>query len=160
MKLQMGKGRRGITPCGGCSTVELPPHRGSRSDSNRHHAIIHNFGPSNRKRARKRPWNCPACCLYTAADYSAGRNRTATAGLSRTHDLRPAKKPTDKKRTGNERALTTELPRHLEPKAGFEPATTRLGGDNPILRPVENSSLPFVIFMAIAFGVFIFTLCP
>jgi hypothetical protein len=24
IKLQMGKGRRGITPCGGCSTVELP----------------------------------------------------------------------------------------------------------------------------------------
>ena len=26
MKLQMGKGRRGITPCGGCSTIELLPH--------------------------------------------------------------------------------------------------------------------------------------
>ena len=25
------------------------------------------------------------------------------------------------------------------PKAGVEPATTRLGGDNPILRPVENA---------------------
>src|ERR1017187_9779047 len=24
IKLQMGKVRRGITPCGGCSTVELP----------------------------------------------------------------------------------------------------------------------------------------
>ena len=34
---------------------------------------------------------------------------------------------------------TTELLRHLEPKAGLEPATTRLGGDNPILRPVENA---------------------
>ena len=34
---------------------------------------------------------------------------------------------------------TTELLRRLEPKAGFEPATTRLGGDNPILRPVENA---------------------
>src|SRR5436309_1539782 len=30
-----------------------------------------------------------------------------------------------------------ELLRHLEPEAGLEPATTRLGGDNPILRPVE-----------------------
>src|SRR4030095_7547331 len=27
--------------------------------------------------------------------------------------------------------------RRLEPEAGLEPATTRLGGDNPILRPVE-----------------------
>ena len=26
MKLQMGKGRRGITPRGGCSTIELLPH--------------------------------------------------------------------------------------------------------------------------------------
>jgi len=25
MKLQMGKGRLGITPCGGCSTIELLP---------------------------------------------------------------------------------------------------------------------------------------
>ena len=25
----------------------------------------------------------------------------------------------------------------MEPKAGLEPATTRLTGDNPILRPVE-----------------------
>ena len=48
----------------------------------------------------------------------------------------PLKEPTDKKRTGNT-CSTTELPRHLEPEAGLEPATTRLGGDNPILRPVE-----------------------
>jgi len=27
----------------------------------------------------------------------------------------------------------------MEPKAGLEPATTRLTGDNPILRPVEKS---------------------
>jgi len=26
MKLQMGKGRCGIAPCGGCSTIELLPH--------------------------------------------------------------------------------------------------------------------------------------
>jgi hypothetical protein len=26
-ELQMGKGRRGITPCGGCSTLELLPYK-------------------------------------------------------------------------------------------------------------------------------------
>ena len=26
----------------------------------------------------------------------------------------------------------------MEPEAGFELATTRLGGDNPILRPIEK----------------------
>jgi hypothetical protein len=55
-----------------------------------------------------------------------------------THNLRPAENTTDKKRTRNT-CSTTELPRHLEPEAGLEPATTRLGGDNPILRPVENA---------------------
>jgi len=35
----------------------------------------------------------------------------------------------------------------LEPEAGVEPATTRFVGDNPILRPVESSSLPFGIFV-------------
>ena len=44
---------------------------------------------------------------------------------------------TDKRRTGNT-CSTTELLRRVVPKAGLEPATTRLGGDNPILRPVEN----------------------
>ena len=29
----------------------------------------------------------------------------------------------------------------MEPKAGLEPATTRLTGDNPILRPVEIAGL-------------------
>jgi hypothetical protein len=53
-----------------------------------------------------------------------------------THDLRPAKISTDKGRTGNT-CSTTELPRHLEPEAGLEPATTRITGDNPILQPVE-----------------------
>ena len=55
---------------------------------------------------------------------------------------------------------TTELPRHMEPGAGFEPATTRFVGDNPILRPVESSSLPFGIFVWIVFAVFIFAVCP
>ena len=50
----------------------------------------------------------------------------------------PLKKPTDKRRTGNT-CSTTELLRRVVPKAGLEPATTRLGGDNPILRPVENA---------------------
>src|SRR5262245_13998260 len=46
---------------------------------------------------------------------------------------------TDKRRTGNT-CSTTELLRRDVPKAGLEPATTRLGGDNPILRPVENKA--------------------
>lgn len=50
----------------------------------------------------------------------------------------PLKEPTDKRRTGNT-CSTTELLRRVVPKAGLEPATTRLGGDNPILRPVENA---------------------
>ena len=33
--------------------------------------------------------------------------------------------------------------RRMEPEAGLEPATTRLVGDNPILRPVESKANKF-----------------
>ena len=51
---------------------------------------------------------------------------------------------------------TTELLRRLEPKAGLEPATTRVSSDNPILRPVENkankfSEMLFADFLTAAF---------
>ena len=82
------------------------------------------------------------CCSirlsYFRRSGRADLNRQPTVPI--THNLRPAEKPTDKRRTGNT-CSTTELLRRVVPKAGVEPATTRLGGDNPILRPVENGLL-------------------
>src|SRR6266568_2417587 len=78
------------------------------------------------------------CSIRLSYFHLSGRadlNRQPTVPI--THNLRPAEFTTDKRRTGNT-CSTTELPRHLEPEAGLEPATTRLGGDNPILRPVET----------------------
>ena len=79
------------------------------------------------------------CCSfrlsYLRRSGRADLNRQPTVPI--THNLRPAKRPTDKRRTGNT-CSTTELLRRVVPKAGLEPATTRLGGDKPILRPVEN----------------------
>src|SRR3954471_9220644 len=52
------------------------------------------------------------------------------------HDLRR-----NSRRIRNELGITcstTELLRHLEQEAGLEPATSRVTGDNPILRPVEK----------------------
>src|SRR5690349_18556344 len=53
------------------------------------------------------------------------RTYTGIAGFTRTHNLRPAEKSTDKRRTGNT-CSTTDLLRHIVPKAGLEPATTSL----------------------------------
>src|SRR2546430_3375163 len=79
----------------------------------------------------------PGCADVAPPPQAADRICTGIAGFTRTHNLRPAENTTDKKRTGNT-CSTTELLRHLEPETGLEPATTRLGGDNPILRPVGN----------------------
>ena len=80
----------------------------------------------------------PGVLRVAPPSQATDRIRTGIAGFTRTHNLRPAEKPTDKRRTGNT-CSTTELLRRVVPKAGLEPATTRLGGDNPILRPVENA---------------------
>ena len=77
-------------------------------------------------------WNCTRC----ARDYSQHR-RSARIGVesasytvvchTRTQsNLRPLRKPTDKKRTGNLRALPLSYSRHMDPEAGLEPATTSL----------------------------------
>ena len=58
-------------------------------------------------------------CITQATD----RICTGIAGFTRTHNLRPAERPTDKRRTGNT-CSTTELLRRVVPKAGLEPATT------------------------------------
>src|SRR5262249_31706802 len=82
------------------------------------------------------------CSIRLSYFYRSGRadlNHQPTVPI--THNLRPAEITTDKRRTGNT-CSTTELLRRVVPKAGLEPATTRLGGDNPILRPVESASAP------------------
>jgi len=67
------------------------------------------------------------CCSiplsYFHRSGMADLNREPTVPI--THNLRPAENTTDKKRTGNT-CSTTELPRHLVPGAGVEPATTSL----------------------------------
>ena len=88
------------------------------------------------KAGKKATVELPGMLKAAPPPQATDRICTGIAGSTRTHNLRPAENTTDKKRTGNT-CSTTELPRHLEPGAGLEPATTRLGGDNPILRPVE-----------------------
>ena len=55
------------------------PVQWSRSDSNRLHAITHNFGPSNWERARKRLWNCPG--VLSGPFHKYGHVRCAQFGL-------------------------------------------------------------------------------
>src|SRR5688572_5988241 len=61
------------------------------------------------------------CCSirlsYFRRSGRADLNRQPTVPI--THHLRPAKKPTDKRRTGNT-CSTTELLRHLVPEAGLD----------------------------------------
>ena len=86
------------------------------------------------------------CCSirlsYLRRSGRADLNRQPTVPI--THNLRPAEVTTDKKRTGNT-CSTTELPRHLEPGAGLEPATTSFGAItqscDPSLRVVDGWEL-------------------
>ena len=90
-----------------------------------------------KKAGKKATVELPGVLKVAPPSQATERICTDIAGSTRTHNLRPAERTTDKRRTGNT-CSTAELPRHLEPEAGFEPATTRLGGDNPILRPAES----------------------
>ena len=95
------------------------------------------------KAGKKATVELPGVLKVAPPPRATDRIYTGIAGFTRTHNLRPAEITTDKKRTGNT-CSTAELLRRvctrpiLEPEAGLEPATKRLGGDNPILRPVGN----------------------
>ena len=71
-------------------------------------------------------------CMRNEAD--SNRRRTIT------HELRPIRKARRIRYEPGITCSTTELPRHLEPEAGVEPATTHLRGDNPIQQPVERDA--------------------
>ena len=88
------------------------------------------------------------CCSiqlsYFCRSGRADLNRQPTVPI--THNLRPAERPTDKKRTGNT-CSTTELLRRCWRTANMHTAKIGAGGrtrtgdhvvmsDNPILRPV------------------------
>jgi hypothetical protein len=99
-----------------------------RLDSNQQPTITHNFGPSEmRKVSGQEAMVDVDCCSIRLSYFHRSRradlNRQPTVPI--THNLRPAKKATDKRRTGNT-CSTTELLRHLVPEAGLEPATTSL----------------------------------
>ena len=145
----------------------------SRSDSNRQHAITHNFGPSKCWHpASKRGGQESDCGIARCACVTPPRNAPRGGFLP----PRPGPReptiygPLKYRRIRDELGMkcsTTELLRlrrrtgvapvstlnfrteirdsrdgcpTLGPEAGLEPATTRLGGDNPIQRPVEKQN--------------------
>lgn len=61
MKLQMGKGRRGITPCGGYSTIELLPHLVEQAGLEPATDDNPQLRPIKSSGQEKRLWNCPVC---------------------------------------------------------------------------------------------------
>ena len=77
--------------CGGFSTIELGRHLEPAIGVEPITCDNPQLRPiESNERARRRLWNCPECYRYTTAECSAERNRTATTGSTRTHNLRPA----------------------------------------------------------------------
>ena len=112
MKVQMGKGRRGITPCGGCSTIELLPRLVEQAglepttDDNPQLRPIKVLAHSH-KADKKATVGLPGVLRVAPPSQATDWIRTGIAGSTRTHNLRPAESAsarpisTDKRRTGN-----------------------------------------------------------
>ena len=95
MRLQMGKGRREITPCGGCSTIELLPHLVEQAglepttDDNPQLRPIKVLAHGHQA-DKKATVELPGVLRVAPPSQATDRVCTGIAGFTRTHNLRPA----------------------------------------------------------------------
>ena len=91
MKLQMGKGRRGITPCGGCSTVELLPLQVGQIGLEPTTDDNPQLRPIKLKAGKKATVELPSVLPLHHRGIFRGAELNRHCRVPRTHNLRPAK---------------------------------------------------------------------
>ena len=92
MKLQMGKGRRGITPCGGCSTIELLPHVVEQVGLEPTTDDNPQLRPIKFKAGKKATVELPGVLPLHHCGMVRGAELNRHCRVPITHNLRPAKK--------------------------------------------------------------------